>query len=242
MKTTHHIPILITVACLAVPFLSAEETDPKPKQDPPGGSTSPREAEAQNRPTETPSSRPHRAIQRKRIIQIPHSEPPKLVAGSHPLLLRSLANSRWMLGVNVEALEPYVRAHLSIEPNTGLRVTQVMDDSAAWKAGIRVDDILIRVDGKPLPSLEALKAAVEQAGERRSSLEVEVLQSGEKKILHISPTDTRPAPPEDAAAPHLRDRPIQQLTRRINRQQREIEALRKEIADLRKKLESDEQE
>lgn len=238
MKPNFNISALITAACLAGPWLSAQETGLEPKHDRPADP--PRVEEAQPRTDGDPRAGVRRAIQRKQLL-IPPSEIPG-VAGTRSPIIRSLNSPRWLIGVNVEALEPYVRGHLGIEPNTGLRVTQVMDGSSAEKAGIQVDDILFRADGKPLPSLEALKAAVEQAGEKRSTLEVEVLQKGERKSVHITPADTRPAPPEVPTTDRLRDRPIQQLTRRLNRQQREIETLRKEVAELRKKLEGDEQE
>lgn len=89
---------------------------------------------------------------------------------------------RIRLGVLVNPIDPTLRAHLDLPQNSGLLIVQVMQNSAASKAGLQRNDILVELGGKQvpsdilafqrmiqeLPSKEAVRAVVLRKGERQT--------------------------------------------------------------------------
>jgi hypothetical protein len=100
-------------------------------------------------------------------------------------------------GVAVESLQPAIAEQLKLLPNQGVMVMTVFAGSPAEKAGIRPNDLLIELNGKPLTSQEDLaKAAntvVQTKGEpSRASSEVAYLRKGDRRVVQMSP-EPRPA-------------------------------------------------
>lgn len=69
--------------------------------------------------------------------------------------------SRGFLGVELTALTPDLRRHFSVPDHLGVMVGKVVEDSAAFRASLKVGDILTRVDGKSLVEPWELTSAVQ---------------------------------------------------------------------------------
>lgn len=89
-----------------------------------------------------------------------------------------------MLGVAVRVPEPELREKLELG-DVGLGVVEVLPDSAAAKAGIKVDDIIVEVAGKPVETPEKLREAVFSAG--REAIAIRILREGEPLELKVGP-------------------------------------------------------
>lgn len=143
---------------------------------------------------------------------------------------------RWFVGLMVEPLPPFLREHLGLDADTGVRVSRVLPDSPAAKTGIRPNDIVTAANDRKVASLPDLKDAVEAAGKETKPLKIEWLHRGQPKSAEIQPQDLAPPAPEPSPDP--RPDSVQQ---QLDRQQREIDALRKELRRLRARLDEGDQ-
>lgn len=70
------------------------------------------------------------------------------------------------------------------EDNRGVLVTNVDDESNAFKAGIKEDDIITEIDGEKIKGVDELKAALDSKKEQ-PSVAVKVLRDGKTESLTI---------------------------------------------------------
>jgi Do/DeqQ family serine protease len=89
---------------------------------------------------------------------------------------------RGLLGVNIYSITPDIAEAYGVKETQGALVSQVMADSAAEKAGIKVGDIIRTVDGKAISNANDLRNTI---GLKRSgdTVELEVLRDGKKRKL-----------------------------------------------------------
>jgi Do/DeqQ family serine protease len=89
---------------------------------------------------------------------------------------------RGMLGVNIYSITPDIAEAYGVKETQGALVSQVMPDSAAENAGIKVGDIIRTVDGKAISNANDLRNTI---GLKRSgdTIELEVLRDGKKRKL-----------------------------------------------------------
>lgn len=64
------------------------------------------------------------------------------------------------LGVMMTPMTPELRAHQGAPEEAGVLVSKVVDDSPAWRAGVRVGDVVSAVDGEPVATPRDLAHAV----------------------------------------------------------------------------------
>ncbi len=64
---------------------------------------------------------------------------------------------RGLLGVNINDVTPDVAATLGLARNSGALVTRVAEGSAAERAGIELNDIIVSINGKPLRDSGSLR-------------------------------------------------------------------------------------
>jgi serine protease Do/serine protease DegQ len=67
---------------------------------------------------------------------------------------------RGLLGVSIQTLTPDVAENLGLKDTTGALVSEVMQGSAAEKAGVRPGDIITSVNGQPVKSSVELRNAI----------------------------------------------------------------------------------
>jgi S1-C subfamily serine protease len=83
-----------------------------------------------------------------------------------------------------------MRAAADSEAETGLLVAGVGEDSAASRAGLLVGDILVKVGGRAVPTLESLRDLLggDQIGAR---LRVVLLRGGARQELSVEVDEKR---------------------------------------------------
>ena len=67
---------------------------------------------------------------------------------------------RGVLGVNIQTLSPDIAESLGLGNTQGALVSQVIDGSAAEKAGIKAGDVVTAVNGKPVKDAAALRNSI----------------------------------------------------------------------------------
>lgn len=150
---------------------------------------------------------------------------------------------RWLIGVAVEPVHPFVREHLGIEEGTGVRVTLVEPRLPAGKAGIVVNDLILAADGQKVTDLDGLKEIVAKCGKEGRSVPFEIVHRGERKTITLEPEGSRPEKldrKEKREAPGP-ERRFAEMARRLDRQEKQISQLNKEVRKLRKQLEQDQE-
>jgi len=96
---------------------------------------------------------------------------PRIQVSFGPVLVEPPALQFW-IGVSVADVEPALRAQLQLPANKGLLVNEVFKESPAEKAGLKVNDILLSLDGKPLSDQKKLVELVQANGEKMITLEL----------------------------------------------------------------------
>jgi len=102
-------------------------------------------------------------------------------------LLRNGRVERPWLGIEYQEITPEVASELNLKVTEGARVAQVVPDSPAARAGLQTDDIIVRVDGRPLSSGN-LRAALRHAGIGKA-LPLEVQRGSRRLTVTPRPTD-----------------------------------------------------
>jgi Do/DeqQ family serine protease len=89
---------------------------------------------------------------------------------------------RGQLGVMIQDLNPQLAKGLGVKEQRGAVVTEVMGGSAAEKAGLRRDDVIVAVNGKPVTSSGQLRNEIGliEVGKTAS---LEVLRDGKKRTI-----------------------------------------------------------
>jgi serine protease Do/serine protease DegQ len=67
---------------------------------------------------------------------------------------------RGVLGVNIQTLSPDIAESMGLGSTQGALVSQVIDGSAAEKAGIKAGDVVTAINGKPVKDAAALRNAI----------------------------------------------------------------------------------
>lgn len=86
------------------------------------------------------------------------------------------------LGVSLTELTPELRGHFGAREDAGVLVAQVVEESPAWRAGVKVGDVITAVDGQPVASGRALAHAIRQQA-AGTTVGVEVLRDGRYETL-----------------------------------------------------------
>lgn len=144
---------------------------------------------------------------------------------------------RWLVGIVVQPLDPALRSHFDLPEGAGVIVESVMRGGPAAEAGIKTNDLIVTANERKISSLEDLKAAVEQAGSEGKEVNLEVIQRGKRSVVKVTPRGPEPSTgkaEQEEQSPA--NRPMIEIQRRLDRQQREIEALRRELRELRDRL------
>jgi hypothetical protein len=101
------------------------------------------------------------------------------------------ATPTYWLGLQGQPIDsPLLRTHLQLADDVGVVVENVVEGSPAAKAGLRVHDIVIAVDGEPLTGMAMLQQAV--AAGKGQALELKVLRLSKEETIKVTPEE-RPA-------------------------------------------------
>jgi Do/DeqQ family serine protease len=103
-------------------------------------------------------------------------------------LIKYGAIHRGFMGVVVNDIAPDIAQSLNVREDSGALVALVTPNSPAAKAGIKVGDIIISLNGKPIKNAAAVKnyIGLQQVG---ATLNVVYLRNGEKFTAHLVTID-----------------------------------------------------
>jgi serine protease Do/serine protease DegQ len=89
---------------------------------------------------------------------------------------------RGMLGVIMQNLTPELSRAFGLDLHQGVVISQVIEDTAAEEAGLKVGDVVISIDGTPVKSASAMRNMVGllRVGDEMS---ISVIRDGKKKTM-----------------------------------------------------------
>src|SRR5690606_12276438 len=106
---------------------------------------------------------------------------PSAIAGS---IMRQILDygevRRGLLGVTIATIDRQSAEALGAEVSRGALVSNIEPGSAAEKAGLRVDDIIVRVDDRRINDSRALATAIGLKGSGEE-VEIEFIRNGETR-------------------------------------------------------------
>lgn len=169
----------------------------------------------------------------------------------------------WRIGLMVEPVDETLRNHLDLPEKSGVIVTQCLDGGPAARVGIKKNDIIVAVNGRPVGSIEPLRDSVEESAKTGKELRLSVLHKGQRREVMIKPD--MPKPPVDrpmagrpgADAPQMTPSPMmreqeqmmrrmaeqnKELMGRLEKQQNEVNRLRQQVEELSKGMREMKQE
>jgi membrane-associated protease RseP (regulator of RpoE activity) len=148
---------------------------------------------------------------------------------------------RTYIGVSLVGLSPELREHFGAPKDSGVLVESVQEDSPADKAGIKVGDIILAVDGKDVKSSADLRTALREKKEG-DSVRIEALR-GRSRQTFVTTVKERETPrmlqldelPGVIGTPEWRAR-IERFGGDCGDLQGRIKELETRLKDLEKKL------
>jgi serine protease Do len=93
--------------------------------------------------------------------------------------------TRGWLGVGIQDLTPELSEYYGLETKKGVLVTQVFEGDPADKAGIKVNDIILSVDGKSVSTGRELSTTIANT-EVGHKTKVDLVRDGKKKTLMVT--------------------------------------------------------
>lgn len=91
---------------------------------------------------------------------------------------------RGQLGVRIQDVDEKIASAMSLEGTRGALVGEVVDGSAAAKAGLKPGDVIVAVDGTPVPHARDLSRAVGQRAPKKT-VKLDVVRSGAKLTVSV---------------------------------------------------------
>ncbi len=115
---------------------------------------------------------------------------------------------RIYLGVGLQTVElPFLSPHTGRQERAaGLMVVAVEPDAPAHRAGVMVGDVLLTLEGEPVPDPDALRRALARAvrAEGREALRLQVLRAGGVRTLSVTlHPETQAEDPDPKPEPEL---------------------------------------
>ncbi len=104
--------------------------------------------------------------------------------------------SRGWLGVGIQDLTPELAEYYNVKGRKGVLVSKVFEGDPADKAGIKVNDIIIEVNGKPIATSRELVKTITDVGVGKNT-EIIILRNGKKKTINFE-TAKRPGDSDKA--------------------------------------------
>lgn len=119
-------------------------------------------------------------------IGIGFAIPINMVKVIYPQLKEKGTVVRGYLGVRIQDLEPKMAEAFDLSEQTkGVLISQVLEDSAAEKAGIKPGDIIIELNGEPVEKASELqkRIAMKKPG---TEVDITVLRGGNREKLNVT--------------------------------------------------------
>jgi serine protease Do len=116
-----------------------------------------------------------------------------------PELIKSGKVTRGWLGVSIQRVTPELAESLGLEKSRGALVSSVADDGPAAKAGLKVGDVIVEYNGKPVEDSNQLPILVARTGvgkdaqvtvirdKKRMPISVKIGELKEKEVVASAP-------------------------------------------------------
>lgn len=108
-----------------------------------------------------------------------------------PQLKKGEEIERGFLGVDIQDLTPELAEYFQLKDTKGVLIPEVHENSAAEKAGLKPNDIIVEFNGKPVDSNKELQNCVAML-EPGTSVTIVVLRDGKKETLTAELTKRPP--------------------------------------------------
>ncbi len=95
------------------------------------------------------------------------------------------ADSSGYLGIQMQDLDSSMAKALQLDEESGVLISEVVEDSPAEKAGLEDGDVILRFDGKDIESAGDLMKAVRKSN-AGDEVELKVLRGGKKKSFDVT--------------------------------------------------------
>lgn len=92
--------------------------------------------------------------------------------------------TRGWLGVGIQDITPELADYYGIKEKSGVLVAQVFEGDPADKAGIKVKDVIVEVDGKPVNSSRELTATIAAIPVGKKT-PITILRDGKEKTMYV---------------------------------------------------------
>lgn len=155
-------------------------------------------------------------VERRRLVIVGPDGKEQVIEGHGPLVRRGY------LGIGLTELSPQLRTHFGAPEDAGVMVSSVEPGSPAEKAGLKVGDIISRIDGQDVQSSWDIRSQMRDA-EEGQQVPLEIWRNG--KVQTLSATVALRERPELDMAPFLLRRgegDEDALVFRLNRELRDI--------------------
>jgi predicted metalloprotease with PDZ domain len=161
------------------------------------------------------------------------ANPPIPFPGMEEALKKAL-KPQPMIGVLLEQVDDELRERLKLGDRKGLIVADVIPDSPALKAGIKVDDLILSVDGRMLTEPEELPMIM-KGKKKGDELTIKLLREGKEMETTVT-VDERRIPFNIGALEG--SLPLEGSSSRMDELEAKVRELEKRVDQLQKKLES----
>lgn len=94
-------------------------------------------------------------------------------------------DDRGWLGVSLQQLTPSLREAMDITSGAGVLITEVVEDSPAEEAGLKMGDVILAFDGQTVSSPRRLTRLVRSA-EPETEVALQVLRKGKEKKVRVT--------------------------------------------------------
>lgn len=113
------------------------------------------------------------------------SIPSNLIKNIIPRLIKGESIQRGELGVLIQNLSPELVKYFELKDTNGALVSQVNLNSPAEKAGIKVEDVITKFDGKPINDVRMLRNLVAETAPGKT-VKIEIIR--DKKPVSVTAT------------------------------------------------------
>jgi membrane-associated protease RseP (regulator of RpoE activity) len=91
----------------------------------------------------------------------------------------------YRIGVTLDEADDTLRSQLRLAAGEGLVVTEVIGDGPAATAGIKPHDVLVKLDGKRLSTVDNINAQIQEIGEKPVALDY--IRAGQEQTCEVTP-------------------------------------------------------
>lgn len=139
------------------------------------------------------------------------------------------------LGVQTVPISADVKSRLQLKDDKGVVITEVIQNSAAAKAGLKNDDVIVLLDNKSITHPDQLRDVIMQTGPNKE-ITVQLIRGGETQNLKVTlgefsgnfmPSISNRFPGGDESMFVDPGRRIRELERRIEELERRVQELEK---------------